>query len=111
PHIVWSGSSNDIGQSEASARVHRSVIELPGGDLLTTMYCRFEGDTAASGYMPTMLKSRTVVVRSRDQGSSWAYLSTVGVDSGVGTEGFGEPVLARISTGPHAGRLVCVMRT
>jgi hypothetical protein len=111
PHIVWSGSSNDVGISEASARVHRSVLELPGGDLITTMYCRFEGDTAPSGYMPTMLKSRTIIVRSHDQGASWAYLSTVGVDSGVGTEGFGEPVIARISSGLHSGRLICVMRT
>jgi len=111
PHIRWQGSSNDIGKTEASARLHRSILELPGGDLLTTLYCRFEGDSAASGYMPTMLKSRTVVVRSRDHGASWAYLATVGVDSGVGTEGFAEPVLARVSQGAHAGRLICIMRT
>jgi hypothetical protein len=111
PHIQWAGSTNDVGKSEASARVHRSLLELPNGDLLTTLYSRFEGDTAPSGYMPTMLKSRTVVIRSRDHGATWAYLATVGVDSGVGTEGFGEPVMARLDRGPHAGRLVCVMRT
>ncbi len=111
PHIAWSGSTNDIGQHEASARVHRSLLELPNGDLLTTMYCRFDGDTAPAAYMPTMLKSRTIIVRSRDHGSNWAYLATVGVDSGMGTEGFGEPVLARVDRGVHAGRLICIMRT
>jgi hypothetical protein len=35
----------------------------------------------------------------------------VAVDPGIGTEGFDEPVLARVSKGEHAGRLICLMRT
>jgi len=111
PHIHWAASTDDRGKAEASARLHRSIIELPDGDLLATLYARFDGDTASAAYMPTMLKNRTVIVRSRDHGASWTYVSTVGVDSGVGTEGFVEPVLVRVNRGPHSGRLLCVMRT
>ncbi|MSU66224.1 MAG: exo-alpha-sialidase [Opitutus sp.] len=112
PNISWGGSTNDYGQTPpAMAKLHRSIIELPNGNLIATMHTRFEGDTAPAGYMPTMLKTRTVIVRSTDHGASWAYLSTVGVDSGVGTEGFIEPVMARVNHGPHSGRLICIMRT
>ncbi|MFO1448302.1 MAG: sialidase family protein, partial [Opitutaceae bacterium] len=38
-------------------------------------------------------------------------VGTIAVDPGVGTEGFNEPVLVRISRGPFAGRLLCLMRT
>jgi len=111
PKINWSGSTDDMGRPHKAARLHRSVVELPGGDLLTTMYSWFGDDHAPCPYMPTMMKTRTVVLRSRDQGEHWAYLATVAVDGAVGTEGFGEPVLARISHGAHSGRLLCVMRT
>src|ERR1043166_6353683 len=111
PAVKWAGSTNDFGKPHASARSHRSIIELPRGDLLVSIYTRFVGDSAPSSYMPTMLKSRVIVARSRDGGGTWAYLATVGVDAGVGTEGFGEPVLVRVSQGKHAGRLLCYMRT
>ncbi|MBI5769216.1 MAG: exo-alpha-sialidase [Verrucomicrobia bacterium] len=111
PHVAWSGSTNDFGRPHASARAHRSIVELPGGDLITSIYTRFPGDTAPSSYMPTMMKTRTIVARSRDGGATWAYLATVAVDAGVGTEGYGEPVLVRVSQGARAGRLLCYMRT
>jgi hypothetical protein len=111
PGINWTGSTDDRGKPHDVARLHRSIVELPGGDLLTTMYTWFRDDRAPSPYMPTMMKTRTVVIRSRDHGASWAYLATVAVDGAVGTEGFAEPVLVRISRGAHAGRLVCLMRT
>jgi hypothetical protein len=38
-------------------------------------------------------------------------VSTVAADPTVGTEGFDEAVLGRISRGAHAGRLICQMRT
>lgn len=111
PHINWSGSTDDMGRPHNAARLHRSIIELPNHDLLTTMYSWFDDDHAPCPYIPSMKKTRTVVVRSRDHGQTWSYLATVAVDGAVGTEGFGEPVLVRISRGEHAGRLLCLMRT
>jgi len=111
PHVKWDGSTDDTGKPEADAALHRSLIELPNGDLLTTLYTWFDGDTAPSGYLPSMMKTRVALIRSRDHGASWAYFSTVAMDSGVGTEGFGEPVLVRVARGPHTGRLLCLMRT
>ncbi len=111
PHINWSGSSDDMGRPHNAARLHRSIIEMPDHDLVTTMYTWFGDDHAPCPYMPKMMKTRTVVVRSRDHGQTWAYLATVAVDGAVGTEGFGEPVLVRVSQGEHSGRLLCLMRT
>jgi hypothetical protein len=38
-------------------------------------------------------------------------VSSVSALPPVGTEGFCEPVICRISQGPHAGRIICLMRT
>lgn len=84
---------------------------MPNGDLLTTMYSWFTEDKAPCAYMPSMMKSRGMLLRSRDRGRTWKYQSTIATDDGVGTEGFTEPVLLRLSQGPHAGRLLCMMRT
>jgi len=111
PKFNWRGSSDDTGRPHGAARLHRSIIEMPNGDLLTTLYGWFGDDRAPCPYMPTMMKTRTVLIRSTDRGANWSYLSTVAVDGAVGTEGFGEPVLVRISQGAHAGRLLCLMRT
>ncbi len=111
PGINWSGSTDDVGRSHSAARLHRSLIEMPGGDLVTTVYTWFEGDTAPSAYLPSMKKTRCALLRSHDRGQTWAYQSTIAVDGAVGTEGFGEPVLVRVSRGTHAGRLICLMRT
>ena len=43
-------------------------------------------------------------------GISWNLVSTIAVGD-VGSEGFNEPVLCRLSQGPHTGRLICLMRT
>ena len=111
PSVRYTGSTEDDGRPYNYARAHRSILALPNGDLLASVYGHFAGDTARSAYLPSMEKFRTTVVRSRDQGASWAYLATVAVDGGVGLEGFGEPVLVRVSQGMHAGRLLCLMRT
>jgi hypothetical protein len=58
-----------------------------------------------------MKKSRVMLFRSKDKGRNWDYVSTVAVDPKVGTEGFGEPVIARVSKGIHKGRLISFMRT
>jgi BNR repeat-like domain len=75
----------------------RSVIERDDGDLLATMHTSFRGDK----------KIRTVVLHSTDKGHHWRYLATVAADEAVPTEGFTEPVMAKMPD----GHLLCVMRT
>ena len=111
PGVNFTGSTDDGGRPYLAVRLHRRIIELPNGDLLTTLYGWFQGDTAVSGYMPTMRKSRVMLVRSTNGGHHWDLISTVAVDPDVGTEGFGEAVLDRIAQGPNKGRLLCQMRT
>ncbi len=111
PGVNFTGSSDDYGRPHGAVRLHRRIIELPNGDLLTTLYGWFEGDTEPSAYMATMRKTRVLLLRSTNRGRHWDLVSTVAVDAKVGTEGFNEAVLIRISKGPNAGRLLCKMRT
>jgi hypothetical protein len=111
PGINFRGSSDDGGHPHDAVRLHRRILELPNGELLTTIYGWLQGDNQPSAYMPTMKKTRAMLVRSTDRGRHWELVSTIAVDPKVGTEGYDEPVLARISAGPHAGRLICQMRT
>jgi hypothetical protein len=111
PGANFYGSTDDGGRPHAAMRLHRRVIELPGGDLLTTIYGWLEGDNEPSGYTPTMRKTRVMLLRSNNRGHHWELSSTIAVDPQVGTEGYDEPVLTRVSHGPRAGRLICQMRT
>jgi hypothetical protein len=111
PGANFYGSSDDGGRPHAAMRLHRRVIELPGGDQLTTIYGWLEGDNEPSGYTPTMKKTRVMLLRSTNRGRHWKLVSTIAVDPKVGTEGYDEPALVRVSRGPHAGRLICQMRT
>jgi hypothetical protein len=111
PGVDFLSSKDDMGRPHNAVRFHRRIIELNNGDLLTTLYGWFEGDNEPAGYMPTMKKTRVVLMRSTDRGRNWNLVSTVAVDPKVGTEGFNEAVLVRINSGPRAGRLICQMRT
>ena len=111
PNVNYYGSTDDYGRPHAAARLHRRMLELPNGDLLTTVYCWFHGDESPVYYMPTLWKGRTILLRSSDQGRNWRLVSTIAADSKLTPEGFGEPALVRVSHGPHAGRLRCYMRT
>ncbi|MEO6873189.1 MAG: sialidase family protein [Opitutaceae bacterium] len=111
PGVNYYGSTDDYGRSHAAARLHRRILELPNGDLLTTLYGWFHGDQSPVYYMPTLWKTRSVLLRSSDQGRNWHLVATIAADPDLTPEGFAEPVLVRISAGPHAGRLRCYMRT
>ncbi len=111
PDIDFYASKDDGGHPHEAERLHRRILELSNGDLLTTFYGCIKGDKTPSTYMPTMMKTRTMLARSTDRGQRWKLISTVAVDPTVGTEGFGEPVLAQVRHGEHAGRLICLMRT
>jgi hypothetical protein len=111
PGIDFYVSKDDGGHPHEAERLHRRILELSNGDLLTTFYGCTKGDKTPSTYMPTMMKTRVMLLRSADRGQHWKLISTIAVDPSVGTEGFGEPVLARVSHGERAGRLICFMRT
>ena len=103
---------SDNGQPDPGFGFHRTVLEMPNGDLLATAYGWFKGDATPSDYQPTMNKTRCFLLRSKDRGRNWALVSTIAADSTVGEEGFGEPVLLRISSpGQHQGRFIVHMRT
>ncbi|MBO9610762.1 MAG: exo-alpha-sialidase [Paenibacillaceae bacterium] len=111
PGIDFHASKDDGGRPHEAVRLHRSVVELPNGDWLATLYGWMQGDDTPSAYIASMKKTRCMLVRSTDRGRQWTYLSTIAVDPAVGTEGFDEPVLARLSMGPLRGRLICHVRT
>ncbi|MSP14114.1 MAG: exo-alpha-sialidase [Chloroflexi bacterium] len=102
---------DDGGKPYSGVTFHRTVLELPGGDLLATIYCWFKEDNIPSTYEPKMNRFRCILLRSGDQGQNWRYISTIAADAAVGQEGFDEPAMVRLSTGPRAGRLICVIRT
>jgi hypothetical protein len=111
PGAKFDGSSDDGGRPHRAMRAHRRILELPNGELLTTIYGWLDGDHTPATYAPTMMKSRVLLVRSSDRGRHWKLVSTVAVDPAVGTEGFGEAVLCRTSKGPNPRGLICFMRT
>jgi hypothetical protein len=112
PRIGLALSTGDTGvPTLANVRLHRTILEMPGGELVATAYTAFSVDKAPSAYMPSMIKSRVILLRSRDGGASWIYAGTIAVDDGRGTEGYGEAVMVRVSHRPHLGRLICLMRT
>lgn len=105
------GGYDDDGNPVPEVFLHRSLLELPGGDLLLTGYGWFAGDDTPSTYRPSMRKLRALLLRSPDRGAHWSLVSTVAVNPSVGEEGFNEPVLVRLSSGLHAGRLIAHLRT
>jgi len=105
------GGVDDGGDAIAGIFLHRSLLEMPDGDLLTTAYGWFEEDSTPSAYQPKMNKTRSILLRSSDRGRNWALVSTIAVDPRVGEEGFNEPVLLRLTQGPQKGRLIVLMRT
>lgn len=110
PGVDFNATKDDGGREHHALRLHRSLLELPNGDLMATAYGCFKGDSIPCSYQPSMKKLRSMLFRSSDGAKSWDYVSTIAVGD-VGSEGFDEPVLCRLSRGSHAGRLICLMRT
>jgi hypothetical protein len=110
-NVNFYASKDDGGHPHDAQRLHRRILELPSGDLITTFYGQLNGDNTPSTYMPTMMKARTMLARSSDRGQHWKLVSTVAVGPEIGTEGFCEPVITRLTKGPNVGRLICLMRT
>jgi hypothetical protein len=102
---------DDCGHPYTGVTFHRTLLQLPCGDLLATVYCWFTGDNTPCPYQPRMCKFRCILLRSGDRGRTWRYVSTIAADHTVGEEGFDEPVMVRLTHGTHAGRLIVHMRT
>lgn len=111
PGTDFYGSTDDGGRPHVALRAHRRILELPNGDLLATLYGWKKGDRTPSTYNPRMMKTRMLLVQSKDRGEHWELIGDVPVAPSVGTEGLGEPVIARVSKGPNAGRLIMLART
>lgn len=101
---------DDRGEPISRMYLRRSILELRNGDLLASVYGRFESDKAPAEYRGSMSKTRSFLLRSSDRGANWKYIDTIAADP-VGQEGMGEPVLVQLSQGPLAGRLICLLRT
>ncbi len=109
PEAEVSGK-DDRGETISRLYFRRSVIELDNGDLLASVYGRFEADKAPVEYLGAMTKMRSLLVRSSDRGATWRYVSTIAAEP-VEQEGAAEPVLVRLTRGALAGRLICLLRT
>ena len=104
------GTGDDMKTTFGGPLFWRSLLELPDGRLVATMYGYFEGDKVPiSGFkrVEGFNKYRTLLVESKDRGASWSLVNTIAYDPEVGQEGFCEPALARLPD----GELVCIMRT
>jgi hypothetical protein len=75
PDVDFYASRDDGGHPHNAERLHRRIIELPNGDLVTTCYGQLKGDKTPSTYMPSMMKARVMFLRSTDGGRNWALVS------------------------------------
>ena len=91
----------------------RGLVELPDGRLLMTLYGRMHGDRVREdspvGYELSnpWIKTRVVLVESKDRGKNWRYLSTVSYNPQLGFEGQNESDLVQLPN----GLLAAFMRT
>jgi hypothetical protein len=100
---LYETRQSDGGQVKAVPHMsfYGPILESTDGSLLVTMYGKFEGDELY----------RCVLLRSKDAGKSWQYVSTVAQTNDasprMGKEGPNEPAMVRLAD----GRLLCIMRT
>src|SRR5439155_22375500 len=81
-------SFDDRGEPISRMYVRRSVVEMKNGDLLATAYGHFEPAKFATEYMPKMFKMRAFLLRSKDQGWTWTYVSTIATTDIAGRRWF-----------------------
>jgi hypothetical protein len=93
--------------------VYRTILEMPDGTWLMTMYGNFAMDSIfppdADAQKELSYMQRSFIVTSSDRGRNWDYLSTVASPNPgdpVG-EGFVEPAITMLED----GRLLCIMRS
>lgn len=81
PHADFCSSTDDKGRPYGAERLHRRIVELPGGDLLIPMYGLLKGDNYRSRVLKPLAGSlcipklnfqvirRTIATRARNLGS------------------------------------------
>ncbi|HOZ48868.1 MAG TPA: sialidase family protein [Candidatus Hydrogenedentes bacterium] len=79
-----------------SPHFHRSIVEMPDGTLLATLYGKQEGHA----------KYTSALIKTQDRGARWEFLSVIAQSEEVGKEGFCEPALVRLANGD----LLCALR-
>jgi S-formylglutathione hydrolase FrmB len=84
----------------------RSIVERMDGSLVALMAGWFKGDDTPCPYNVKRPYSRTYTCESKDGGTTWDYLSTIGYDH-IGSEGYNEGVMETLPD----GRLIAVLRT
>ena len=75
---------------------HRSIVELPDGSLVATIYGTRDGDQ----------KYTSALMHTTDAGKHWTFRSVIAHSETVGKEGFCEPALVRLANGD----LFCALR-
>jgi hypothetical protein len=98
---------DDNGHPYRAVTFHRSIVAMPNGDLLAPVYGWMVGDDSPVKYQPKMLKYRLMLLRSRDQGKTWQYVTTMAAPLADTEEGFNESVMVRTPS----GKLVTLVRT
>lgn len=85
----------------------RSLVVLPNGDWLSSMYGWFKGDTEPDHYRKGGTMRRSYICISRDRGRTWDYLSTAAYRPFLGNEGYSELVIRGLPNGD----VIAVVRT
>jgi hypothetical protein len=98
---IWVINIEGLPWDNATYENYGSIIELPGGDLMTSFMCMLEPYRVENG--KGVHSVLTLVARSSDKGKTWKYVNHFGPydDSGekYGEGGIGEPDMALIPNG------------
>ena len=109
PNVV--AGTDEYGMPVSGPMFEQTIVELPGGDLVASMWGWFASDQTPSGYPDLwkkwqLKKSRAFLIRSKDRGRTWHYVSTIAADPKTGPEGFRLPSLGLLPD----GQLLCLLR-
>jgi photosystem II stability/assembly factor-like uncharacterized protein len=77
--------------------LHRSMVALPDGTLLSTLYGKRSGES----------KYRSGLIRSTDGGETWEYFADIAYDPNAPEEGYCEPAMILLADGD----LLTMLRT
>ena len=102
PHVV--SGTDEYGQPVHGPFFEQSIVEMPDGGLLATMWGWFQQDQTRVDYPARwdkwqLKKSRAFLIHSKDQGLTWHYVGTIASRPEIGMEGFRLPTLGLLPDG------------